>query len=61
MKENSKSHSETPPSDAASKLVTMIRLAKDALDGAREHGDPLRADLAEAAMNDLLERLSHVT
>lgn len=40
--------------------------AKAALDQARATGDPLRAELAEAGLNDLLDRLylsqlSHVT
>ena len=38
-----------------------VMVAKRRLDAARHHGDQLQIDLAEAALNDLLERLSHVT
>jgi hypothetical protein len=34
-----------------------ITMAKRKLDSAREHGDELQIDLAEGALNDLLDRL----
>lgn len=42
-------------------LRKLITDAKRILDLARAHGDPLQIDLAEDGLNDLLQRLSHVT
>lgn len=38
--------------------TTEIAKAKRKLDDEREHGDKLRIALAEAALNDLLDRLA---
>ena len=35
--------------------------AKRNLDAARVHGDPLQIDLAESAMNSVLDQMLHVT
>lgn len=43
----------TPPAA----LTDKITKAKRALEMARAHGDKLTIDLAEAALNDLLDRL----
>jgi hypothetical protein len=42
---------------STAKLLTYIIHAKRALDAARIHGDQLQIDLAEAALNDLLDEL----
>jgi hypothetical protein len=43
------------------KIRLAAKRAKAELDMARLYGDPLRIDLAEAALNDLLDRLPRVT
>lgn len=42
-------------------LHELIPYLKVNLDVARDHGDKLQIDLAEAALNDALEQLSQVT
>ena len=42
-------------------MESAIRKAKTTLDLARSLNDPLRVDLAEAALNDLLERYASST
>lgn len=44
-----------------SPIVGQIMAAKLALDAARRMGDALRIDLAEASLNNLLERYSYHT
>lgn len=50
---------ETPSSVTISH--EQLTQAKHALDAARKHGDELRIALAEAALNDLLDRSAGVT
>jgi hypothetical protein len=45
------------PSQKVGDLHAMIAKAKADLDLARRHRDPMRIDLAEGALNSLLERL----
>jgi hypothetical protein len=58
---NSDSHNSSEHVSIVEQIATNVVQAKRKLDAARAHGDMLQIDLAEAALNDLLERLSQVT
>lgn len=48
------------PAERPAKISdTQIVAAKATLDSARRLGDPLRIELAESALNDLLDRYSY--